>query len=225
MIMRRKSIFDIIREAEDDNASDTAKAETDQANDEAPAPEESGENKTETDNADDNEYGGDDEFDINADLGEEDMGGGDDTDTGATDTGSDMPSSGSSGGEMAEEEPVKANTDIFASLSKEEQQVKILELKKLFANLYSSTDDILDKINNTETDENNIHVINRISMTIFNLRKYIADYIENSFGYKSYIENDITFNRFLSIINSVSSVLEDIGKENAKNKGKTIKTY
>lgn len=222
MIMRHKSIFDIIREAEDDNASDTAQVETDQANDEAPAPEESGE-----DTADDagDDYGGDDEFDINADLGEEDMGGGDDADAGDVDTGSDMSSSGSSGGEMAEEEPVKANTDIFASLSKEEQQVKILELKKLFANLYSSTDDILDKINNIETDENNIHVINRISMTIFNLRKYIADYIENSFGYKSYIENDITFNRFLSIINSVSSVLEDIGKENAKNKGKTIKTY
>lgn len=211
MIMRRKSIFDIVREAEEDNASDTAQAETDQANDEAPAPEDSGENTA--DDAGDDEYGGDDDFDINADLGEEDMDGGDDAGGGDTDIGSDTSSSGGSGGEMAEEEPVKANTDIFASLSKEEQQVKILELKKLFANLYSSTDDILEKINNTETDENNIHVINRISMTIFNLRKYIADYIENSFAYKSYIENDITFNRFLSIINSVSSVLEDIGKE------------
>lgn len=221
MIMRRKSIFDIVREAEEDNASDTAQADANQANEEAPAPEDSGEDTV--DDAGDDEYGGDDDFDINADLGEEDMDGGDDT---GTDTGgSDSSSSSSSGGEMVEEEPVKANTDIFASLSKEEQQVKILELKKLFANLYSSTDDILEKINNTETDENNIHVINRISMTIFNLRKYIADYIANSFAYKSYIENDITFNRFLSIINSVSSVLEDISKENVKNKGKTNKTY
>lgn len=223
MIMRRKSIFDIVREAEEeeDNASDTAQADANQANEEAPAPEDSGEDTV--DDAGDDEYGGDDDFDINADLGEEDMDGGDDT---GTDTGgSDSSSSSSSGGEMVEEEPVKANTDIFASLSKEEQQVKIIELKKLFANLYSSTDDILEKINNTETDENNIHVINRISMTIFNLRKYIADYIANSFAYKSYIENDITFNRFLSIINSVSSVLEDISKENVKNKGKTNKTY
>jgi uncharacterized protein YpmS len=78
----------------------------------------------------------------------------------------------------------------------------------------------LEKINNTETDETNIHTINRASMAVFTLRKYIADYINNSFPYKSYIENDITFNRFLSILNSVSSVLEDIGKENAKNKGK-----
>lgn len=223
MIMRRKSIFDIVREAEEDNASDTAQADTGQTNDEAPAPEDSGEDTA--DDTGDDDYGGDDEFDINADLGEEDMDGGDDAGGEDTDIGSDTSSSGGSGGEMVEEEPVKANTDIFASLSKEEQQVKILELKKLFANLYSSTDDILDKINNTETDENNIHVINRISMTIFNLRKYIADYIANSFAYKSYIENDITFNRFLSIINSVSSILEDIGKENAKNKGKTNKTY
>lgn len=210
MIMRRKSIFDIVREAEEDEvSSDTAQADTNQTENEAPAPEESGED------ASNDDYGGEDDFDINADLDvEDDLAGG--GDSGSDDSSSSSTNTSSASSTEEPEEPVEANTDIFASLSKEEQQIKISELKKLFANLYTSTDDILEKINNTDTDESNIEAINRVSMVLYTLRKYIVDYMENSFSFKSYIENDITYNRFLSILNSIASVLEDIAKENNK---------
>ena len=207
MIGKRKTIFDVLKEAEEDtNDSDQS------TQDEAPSPEESGE-----DASGDSEYGSEDDFNIDTSLDDDtgDDSGGDDGLDGSSDTDIDTGSSSSaSSGAEGEEEPVEANTDIFSSLTAEEQQIKIIELKRLFMDLYSSTDDILERINNTDTDENNLEVISRISMTIYSVRQYLNDYICRIFAQKSYIENDITFNRFLAILNSVSVIIEEIDKIN-----------
>lgn len=206
MIGKRKTIFDVLKEAEEDEVNDS-----DQTQDEAPSPEESGE-----DASGDDEYGGEDDFNIDTSLDDDTSAddGGSDSDISSDDSSSDTTSSGGTSGEVGEEEPIEANTDIFSSLSAEEQQIKIIELKKMFMNLYSSTDDILERINNTDTDESNLEVISRISMTLYSLRQYLNDYICKIFAQKSYIENDITFNRFLAILNSISVILEEVNKIN-----------
>ena len=212
MFLKRKTMFDLIREADDDNQSDTAQNQTDQTQAEAPAPEESGQDANEDD------YGNKDDFNMDTEVddqegeeGGEDAAGGDTgTDTGmvAGDTGGDT---GGGGDEPAEDEPpVNANTDIFGHLSAEEQQVKIKELKRLYANLYSSTDDMLAKINELETDEGSIETMSRVTSVLYSLKTNIEDYMRNHFAHKSYIENDVTFNRYLSILNSVSSIIEDL---------------
>ena len=117
--------------------------------------------------------------------------------------------------ESADQE-VEANTDIFASLSAEEQQVKIKELKKQYSSLYSSCDDILERINNLEVDENNLDAISRISSSLCDMKIYISDYLNKIYPSKSYIENDIVFSRFLSIINSITNVLDDVAKKKEK---------
>ena len=198
MIGKRKTIFDVLREAEEDKNVDNA-ANTEEAS----SPEESGEDSSDAGD----EYGGEDVFNIDTSLDDVDVndGGGDisdnpdsSTDTNSIDSNSDP-----------EEEPIEANTDIFSSLSAEEQQIKIKELKRLFMELYSSTDDILQKVNSTHTDENNIEIITKISSTLYSLREYINDYICNIFAFKSFIENDIVFNRFLAILNSISTIIEE----------------
>lgn len=207
-----KNIFEILREAEDE-PSETAQNDTG-GGDEAPSSEES-------DASADDDYGEDGDFDINTDLNDEDSGdgddsgsdGGDDMDMGGDDSSSDSGDSSSTATDTSEEEPVEANTDIFSSLSAEEQQIKIKELKKQFSDLYTSTDDLLAKINETETDEDNLLYMNRINMTIYYLKQYISDYMTYSFAFKSYIENDITFNRFLTILNSISAIINDIAKD------------
>lgn len=218
-MFKRKTIFDIIREAEDDQQqSDTAQSQTDQTEDQAPSAEESdAQGADDASAAEDDDYGSDDDFNIDTSLDDEpDTTGGDnDTEIGTDDGGSD--NSGDSSLE-SEDEPVEANTDIFSSLTPEEQQIKIKELKRLFAQMYSSTDDLLDKINTIESNEDNIEIMSRISMVMYSLKQYISDYMVNSFANKSYIENDIAFNRFLSILNSVSSVIEDLVKIKELNK-------
>ena len=217
-MIKRKTIFDIVREAEDDQQqSDTAQSQTDQTEDQAPSAEESdAKGADDTSSVEDDDYGSDDDFNIDTSLDDEPdtPEAGDDTDIDA-DNGSD--DSGDSSVE-SEDKPVEANTDIFASLTPEEQQIKIKELKRLFAEMYSSTDDLLNKINTIDFDEDNIEIISRISMVMYSLKQYVSDYMVNSFANKSYIENDIAFNRFLSILNSVSSVIEDLVKIKELNK-------
>lgn len=219
-MLKRKSIFDILREAEEDEgAADSGTetpAETDETQDAAPSAEESNEEGSEDD------YGSEDDFDIDTSLdddGGDDLDLGGDSGGGGSDTSTDTGSSSSSSDIDSEDEPVEANTDIFSSLTAEEQQVKIKELKNLYAELYTSVDDLLEKINDTDTDEDNIDILSRVSATLYTLKNYISDYLTTSFANKSYIENDIAFNRFLSILNSTASVVEDIGKIKADKLG------
>ena len=213
MIFRRKNIFDILKEAEDDQEqSEVGQNATDNAQDEAPSAEESNEQGT-----DDEEYGNEDDFNVDTaldDEGGEDTGeeGGEEDDLGGGDMDTSSDTSSSLDGGDSEEEPIKANTDIFNSLTAEEQQIKIRELKNLFLNLYTSTDDLLARLNETETDEDNIEVITRVSMILYSLKQYMEDYMTYSFGFKSYIENDIAFNRFLAILKSATTIVEEIGK-------------
>ena len=108
------------------------------------------------------------------------------------------------------EEPVEANTDIFDSLSADEQKIKIMELQRLYGEMYNSCDDISKRLNDLDTDESNIDIISRVSDSMNILKKYIQDYLIGSFAKKSYVENDIMYNRFLSIISSLTDVLDQL---------------
>lgn len=125
-------------------------------------------------------------------------------------------SSNDSNSDDVDEDAVEANTDIFASLSAQEQAIKISQLKTLFGNLYSSIDETLEKLNEIEFNENNKETISKISSDLYTIRITLLDYIVKIFDTKSYIENDIAFNRFLADINFISSILEKIKKQQDK---------
>ena len=114
------------------------------------------------------------------------------------------------------EEPVEANTDIFDSLSADEQKIKIMELQRLYGEMYNSCDDISKRLNDLDTDESNIDIISRVSDSMNILKKYIQDYLIGSFAKKSYVENDIMYNRFLSIISSLTDVLDQLSNREKK---------
>ena len=128
------------------------------------------------------------------------------------------PQDDQGGGEASEdgEEPVEANTDIFDSLSADEQKIKIMELQRLYGEMYNSCDDISKRLNDLDTDESNIDIISRVSDSMNILKKYIQDYLIGSFAKKSYVENDIMYNRFLSIISSLTDVLDQLSNREKK---------
>lgn len=164
-------------------------------------------------NQDDNNTGGDDEFNIDADM-DIDAGG---DDTGGGDTG------GSTGGGSTvtpeEEEPVdnedtRRDKELFDSLSPQEQKEKNIELKKLYFQLYSNCDYVIDKLNNiSDADMEEYGVqIRKVLSVLFDLKQMISDYATKLYASKSYIENDIMFNRYLSILNTVKNITSDIRK-------------
>ena len=208
------SIFDILREqgvlkeAEgDENTSDGAST-TD--------------NNNEADNGEDNETGeediagGDDDFYFDASLDDGDDGG-ENPDSSQSDSDDGGSGSDSAGGDNNSDEEVNDdNTDIFSSLSAEEQQIKIKELKGLYQQMYTSCDELLDRINNLEFTEDSLPVMTRITYALYDLKKYISEYIISIFPRKSFIENDIAFNRFLMILNSVKDILSRYQKKSER---------
>ena len=188
---------------------------TDTTQDNAPAEDTTQDN---TENQDQNQNdtqdtGGDDEFNIDADMdidaGDDDMGGGD---TGG----------GGGGGTSVtpeEEEPVdnedtRRDKELYDSLSPQEQKERNIKQKKLFFDLYSNCDYVIDKLNNisdADLEEYGVQVRKTLSM-LFDLKQMVSDYATKLYDSKSYIENDIMFNRYLSILNTVKNITSDIRK-------------
>ena len=188
---------------------------TDTTQDNAPAEDTTQDNTENQDqNQDDTQdAGGDDEFNIDADMdidaGDDDMSGGD---TGG----------GGGGGSSVtpeEEEPVdnedtRRDKELYDSLSPQEQKERNIKQKKLFFELYSNCDYVIDKLNNisdADLEEYGVQVRKTLSM-LFDLKQMVSDYATKLYDSKSYIENDIMFNRYLSILNTVKNITSDIRK-------------
>ena len=188
---------------------------TDTTQDNAPAEDTAQDNTENQDqNQDDTQdAGGDDEFNIDADMdidaGDDDMGGGD---TGG----------GGGGGTSVtpeEEEPVdnedtRRDKELYDSLSPQEQKERNIKQKKLFFDLYSNCDYVIDKLNNisdADLEEYGVQIRKTLSM-LFDLKQMVSDYATKLYDSKSYIENDIMFNRYLSILNTVKNITSDIRK-------------
>ena len=214
-----KNIFEILKEDDgsdiinggDAGASDadsTAANTTDNGSGDADAS-----STTTDDNAggDDEEFNIDTSLDDNGDEGEEDVTGEGD------DSGLDDTSSG--GAATSTEEPVPANKDILTTLTAEEQAIKIKEQKKQFNDMYIYIDDLIDKIGDIELDEDNTEVVERVSKRLYNLREYLNEYITAIFATKDYISNDIFYRRFLQVIYSIDTIMQDLAKSRAKKLG------
>ena len=194
--MEYSSIYQIlgITEAEEDNNEESKEQEN-----------------TEEINNNEEQNNGDEQEDTENEEGEEE--GSEDSEFSPEDSsGEDTSSDELSGGLEDDEKPNQNNTDMFFSLSKEEQQLKIKMLKSQFLNLYTSCDDLIDRLNGVETDEDNLEAVSKLSSTLYNAKKYISDYLCHIFPQKSFIENDIMFNRFLDIFTTITMSFNNIVK-------------
>jgi hypothetical protein len=72
---------------------------------------------------------------------------------------------------------------------------------------------MLGKVNDINPNEDNIEAIYRVTSALYSLKSNIADYIKNIFPLKSYIENDVAYNRYLVIIRSITNIMNIIAAE------------
>lgn len=211
-VQPRKNMFQLLQEADDD-ATDIMNTQVDQTT-------------TNTDpNAGEAESTPDEDLDINADLdnleepvtngtddmsmaaGDDDNGGGDSFGSSSTDSSS-------------EEESKKGNTDLFASLTAEEQSIKIMELKRLYNDLYTSVDDLLYKLSSSTFEQVDPRIIVRIQSQMEELRRILQDYIIDSFPIKTYYENDVNYSIFLSMFTTIRGVFDEVYKQNEQSSSK-----
>lgn len=203
------NIFKYFLEADDDDNT-TASRETNDAGGDVDA----SDSNTNDDAGDDsNDDTSADDFDMDADLGDSDSG--DSSDGDSSDSGS-FGGGGGDGEEETDEEVKKQNADMFSSLSPEEQKIKILELKRLYHELYTNCDDILKRVNDMPVDEDTITVISRISTAMYRIKVEMEDYLKLRFPLATYYENDVAYNRFLYFYNSVAEIVEEVAKKREK---------
>ena len=120
----------------------------------------------------------------------------------------------------ADPDSLKAkDRELFDILSIEEQQIKVKELKKQFGDLYSNTVSLVDRFNEISTEMGNSSLqVNKVIAILFELKSMISFYVLNIYDIKSYVENDIVFNRYLSIFNNIKQVMNTIKNEEFSDK-------
>jgi hypothetical protein len=122
------------------------------------------------------------------------------------------------GDENTDTEEKALDRDLFETLSDSEKQRKISTLKKMFFELYGKCNALIEKFNQLTDDSNEDFkpVIKRILTIMYDLKEYISYYLMNVYDKSSYIENDITFNRYLSILNGIRLTVEELHKQKEK---------
>jgi len=195
----------LLKEAPEDETPtvDTNADPEDEGFEEAPA--DTGDDNTDNNDQPANEDN--DDFTIDAsDDGLEDTGGGTD-DTGGGDTGSSPETQEAD----VDNEAKRKDREIFDTLSPQEQKIKTVKLKELFMDLYNRCDQIIDKLNSIGADYEDLgSPIHKSVETLCALKEMISTYLLYLFDSKSYIENDITFNRFLTALNQIKLVTKDM---------------
>lgn len=116
-----------------------------------------------------------------------------------------------------EEQPEKevddlkaAEEEMYANLTPEQLDIKHKELKGQFLEMFDMVSELIDRIGDAGTSEENIKIIEYISNNLINLKDMISDYVNDVYQTKSYIENSIVYNRFLATLNGINRLLEEI---------------
>ena len=158
---------------------------------------------------------GDDGSESNFDMDDGDGTGADTSDDGTDDTGMDDTSTG----EDPDQDLKDAENDIFNGLSDQDKTIKINELKDLYQDLYNRIVTLYDKVNDIPKDDELIKVYNFIIDNLSDLKQFVYDYLTNTFDNKTYLENMVNYKKYLSTLNVINGILEEIRKGLYKESG------
>lgn len=210
----------VFLEDADDNQDDNANTGNDQqdeqdADAEANAPDEGGgdeggDNPEDFDMPDEGGGEGGDEGGEGEEGGEEGdgMGG----DEGGDDMGGDAGST---------DDPLKnIESEIFANMSSEQLAIRNKELKNRYMEMYDNIQSIMDRLNEIHKTNNIIRPITFISKKLDQTATMIADYLTYTFDTLGYVENEINFNKFYSILVGVDNMFRQIVVNNKMDKPK-----
>lgn len=124
---------------------------------------------------------------------------------------------GSEVGEDAEEAPVddikRQEEEMYSNMSPEQLDIMHRELKSRFIDIYNICTNIIERLSAVHVSEDNVPTLEYISRTLSTTKDMIVDYIDNIYKSKSYIENNVNYNKYLVIINAVNKMLESIDND------------
>ena len=150
--------------------------------------------------------GTEDEFDMPGDGEEEGAEDGEDPNSSA-DTGS----NGGSDDEITTRIK-ELEKNIYETLPENEKQNNTNELRRLYTLLHEKCDDVIEKVHKIEKDVRVIKAYDFIITRLNEMKQYIMDYLSNNFDNRTFLQNMVTFQKYLSVLDTINSILKELSK-------------
>lgn len=210
-----------IDEEEDEKNTKTVDEEPEETNEEEDTPTEytmdDGEEDTEgednTEGTDNTAEEGDDEpNEYSMDDGEEGTDDGEDTDEEDTTDGEDDTDTDDveDSTEMSDDEIKQMEEELFKSIPEDQMNIKIIELKKQYLEVYNTINAIMNRTNKIPKTSNNTKTLEFIVNKLIELKELVKFYMTNTFDTKSFIENNINYQQYLSTLNIINKLFQEI---------------
>lgn len=173
---------------------------------------------------DEPDAGGEDTGDDDLDTIDDDTDGMDDMGDGSGDTGEDTgddlggdDNGDSLDSDSSENDPhqrlKELEAEIFDQLSESEKQMKINELKKLYGLLIDKADSLYKLTQEISKTDDTVKMIDYTLNTLMDLKTYMKDYVIDVFDNRTYLQNSVNFQKFLTIFDAVHSIFKEIKKQ------------
>lgn len=103
--------------------------------------------------------------------------------------------------------------EIFDQLSEQEKQMKINELKKLYGVLIDKADSLYKLTQEISKTDDTVKIIDYTLNTILDLKTYLKDYVIDVYDNRTYLQNSVNFQKFLTIFDAIHSIFKEIKKQ------------
>lgn len=215
---------DTNNESEENNENDEANNYTmgdveDDSNDNSENTDQESENDDESNDTESNTGSEDDNSEANnynmgdVDGESDDMG----DDSQPDNSSSDEDESTTDETEGSENELKSLEDDIFKDIPPEQMNIKIMELKKQYLEVYATITDVLSRTNKIPKTSQNMSVLEFIINKLMELKDIVQFYLSNTFDTKTYVENMVNYQQYLATLNTINRLLKEISRKKENN--------
>lgn len=188
---------DYSMDVEDDEDNTEDNGEEDNEDDEHSDPGESNDYSMDVDDSEDGEDNQDDES-SESDSEEDDA-------------------SSDDSGEGGDNELKSLEDDIFKDVPPEQMNIKIMELKKQYLEVYATITDVLTRCNKIPKSTHNMKVVEFIVNKLVEFKELVNFYLSNTFDTKTYVENMVNYQQYLATLNTINKLLKEINTKKENN--------
>lgn len=139
----------------------------------------------------------------------------DNTEDSTEDSEEDDTSSGDSEG--GDTELKSLEDDIFKDVPPEQMNIKIMELKKQYLEVYATITDVLTRCNKIPKTTQNMKVVEFIVNKLVEFKELVNFYLSNTFDTKTYVENMVNYQQYLATLNTINKLLKEINTKKENN--------
>lgn len=121
---------------------------------------------------------------------------------------------------IADDELKASEQEIYDSLTDDQKRIRTLQLKIDYKGLYATIQSTLSGIDAIPKTADNLDTTKKLVNALNRSKDILISYLQTNFDTSSYIDNYVTYLKFMNFFRTVSKVIEEMNANMAKNKPK-----